>query len=319
MSDQLTDSSPLAPTTGPTSPPTTAAPTTTPVSAVRMARIGGTIAEAAAAAISAHTLYHLGGQLNLGPWTAWLLPAALDVYSFTALAVAYSLPSHHPGQRIVLRNARLAFAMTLGCNALDHFLTKAGRLVDPTVRDLLLVAVATLPPLVVERLLNLQSLLVGHRTTPTARDAAEQPTHAEDGPLVGQGSLAHGPRPAHVEDDRGPCDDQRPLATADRTAVTVPRRPDWTAEGATVFTELSTRLGRRPSAREFQQELTVRTRTLIAEGRLAAGSRPPSITTTKRVRAALEAVSGADSCWGEADQRDDTHPASADCVKALRI
>ena len=287
----------------PTRPSTTPALASTPASAVRVARIGGAIAEAAAAAISAHTLYHLGGQLDLGPWTAWLLPAALDVYSFTALAVAYSLPSKHPGQRIVLRTARLAFAMTLGCNALDHFLAKAGRLVDPTVRDLLLVAVATLPPLVVERLLNLQSLLVGHRTTPTVHDTMEQPGLGHDGRPMGQGALAHRPHTAQVEHDRSPHEDQRPMATASHTVVKALSRLDWTTQGAAVFAELSAQLGRRPSAREFQQGLAIQTKTLIAEGRLAAGSRPPSITTAKRVRAALEAISRADSDQSEAEQR----------------
>ena len=289
MSDYPTGPGP-SPLSSPTRPSATPIAAPTPASAVRLARIGGTIAEAAAAAISAHTLYHLGSQLDLGPWTAWLLPAALDVYSFTALAVAYSLPSQHQGQRVVLRTARLAFAITLGCNALDHFLTKAGRLVDPTVRDLLLVAVATLPPLVVERLLNLQSLLVGHRSTPTVQDTVEQPGPGHDGRLVGQVPLAHGPQTDHVEDDAGPCENQPPQATAGHTDARAPSRRDWTTEGAAVFADLSTRLGRRPSAREFQQELAAQTRALIAEGRLAAGSRPPSITTTKRIRAALEAV-----------------------------
>lgn len=267
---------PTTPGPAPTTPSATQSPT--PASAVRLARIGGTIAEAAAAAISAHTLYHLGCQLDLGPWTAWLLPAALDIYAFTALAVGYNLPSHHPGQRIVLRNARLAFAFTLGCNTLDHFLQKAGRLVDPTTRDLLLVAVATLPPLVVERLLNLQSLLVGHRTTPAVHDAA------------GQGTLAHEICLDQTEANGRPQEDQ-PEATADQTQTQRRCRPDWTAEGAEVFADLSARLSRRPSAREFQQELATHTKTLIANGQLAPGTRPPSITTTKRARAALEATS----------------------------
>lgn len=301
-----------APTTKSARPSATPGLTSTPASAVRVARIGGAIAEAAAAAISAHTLYHLGGQLDLGPWAAWLLPAALDVYSFTALAVAYSLPSKHPGQRVVLRTARLAFAMTLGCNALDHFLAKAGRLVDPTVRDLLLVAVATLPPLVVERLLNLQSVLVGHRSTPTVHDTVEQTGLDHDGSPVGQGALAHGPRTAHAEGNAGPYQGQRPVTTVEHTAAKAPSRRDWATEGATVFADLAARLGRRPSARELQNELAAQTKALIAEGRLAAGSRPPSITTTKRIRAALEAVPQADSGQSGALPRKGAPPSLAD-------
>jgi hypothetical protein len=277
-----TPAQPTEPPTGPSTPTDGPAPT----GAVRVARIGGTIAELAAAAISAHTLYHLGGQLDLGPATAWLLPAALDVYAFTALAIGYNLPAHHPGQKPVLRNARLAFAMTLGCNCLDHFLAKAGRLVDPTIRDLLLVAVATLPPLVVERLLNLQSLLVGGRAAP-ARPVATQPSDPLGvGRAVGQGTLARNPDPDqplaadHPQTRPEPTDHQAPIKTIARL--------DWTLLGTPVFAELSARLGRRPSAREFQAALAAEVRIQSAHGRLAANVRPPSVTTAKRVRAALE-------------------------------
>ena len=105
------------PTMDPTVPSAGPHPVHTPASAIRVARIGGTIADVAAAAFSAHTLYHLGGQLDLGPWTAWLLPAALDVFAFTALATGYSLPVDHPGQKHVLRTARLALAMTVGATS----------------------------------------------------------------------------------------------------------------------------------------------------------------------------------------------------------
>lgn len=267
---------------------TTVSASATPASAIRVARIGGTIAELAAAAISAHTLFHLGRQLNLGPATAWLLPAALDVYAFTALAVGYNLPSHHPGQRIVLRNARLAFTMTLGANGLDHFLTKAGNLVDPTVRDLLLVTVATLPPLVVERLLNLQSLLVGNRAATGDRNNAEQFEPPADGRAVGEGTLARNPDPAPQTTTDRPQAEQ--AETTDEQESTRPaQRPDWILLGGDVFAELSAHLGRRPAAREFQTALAGETRALIAQGRLPAGTRLPSVTTTKRIRAALEA------------------------------
>ena len=262
----------------------TTTPPTTPTSAVRVARIGGTIAELAAAAISAHTLYHLGGQLGLGPTTAWLLPAALDTYAFTALAVGYNLPADHPGQRSVLRNARLAFAMTLGANALDHFLQKAGQLVDPTVRDLLLVTVATLPPLVaagyyrlplvVERLLNLQSVL---------GDQRQQPFDNQDNHLhASKARLAH-------DSASGPTTDQQSVDWTPDTVVPVGGRPDWFDIGQEVFDGLVCNLGRRPTGREFQSALADQIRHLIAGGRLPAGTRPPSVTTAKRVRATLEA------------------------------
>ena len=272
----------LSPTT---LPPVTGAAMTlaepTPAGAVRLARIGGTIAELAAAAISAHTLYHLGGQLDLGPAAAWLLPAALDTYAFTALAVGYGLPADHPGPRPVLRNARLAFALTLGCNCLDHFLSKAGRLIDPTFRDLLLVAVATLPPLVVERLLNLQSVLAGTRAASSDHARGARSGSPNSGRPPGQDTLGQHSAVALPTATDQPQPDQQPTEA-------IPR-PDWTGLGAGLFGELSTALGRRPSAREFQAALAAEAKVLIAEGRLAAGARPPSVTTAKRIRAALEA------------------------------
>lgn len=243
----------------------------TPTSAVRVARIGGTIAELAVAAISAHTLYHLGGQLDLGPATAWLLPAALDVYAFTALAVGYNLHADHPGQQSVLRNARLAFAMTLGCNALDHFLQKAGRLIDPTARDLLLVAVATLPPLVGERLLNLQSRLGAHSAQPGERVENTPASKGSDEPGVGEGTLAHA------------------AGTTTSAGAETRARPDWTVLGREVFLDLARHLGQRPSGREFQAALAHHTKSLVAIGDLPPGTRPPSVTTAKRIRAAIEA------------------------------
>ena len=286
-------------TTSSTMPAACQNPVHTPVSAIRVARIGGTIADLAAAAFSAHTLYHLGGQLDLDQWTAWLLPATLDVFAFTALATGYSLPVDHPGQRHILRTARLAFAMTVGSNFLDHFLQQAGQLVDPTVRDLLLVIVATLPSVVVERLLNLQSHLTGRRTAgPDHAGGARSAGPAPDR-HVGQGSLAHELEPDQTTATGPTADDQRLTRTDHLATRPGHQRPDWTIEGAPVFADLSKRLGRRPSAREFQQELVTLTRALIAAGRLAAGTRPPSITTAKRVRVALEAERpiGEDEAW----------------------
>ncbi|ACU75703.1 hypothetical protein Caci_6863 [Catenulispora acidiphila DSM 44928] len=249
--------------------------------AIRVARIGGTIAELAAAAISADTLYHLGGQLDLGPASAWLLPAALDVYAFTALAVAYNLPVEHPGQKPVLRNARLAFSMSLACNALDHFLKRAGRLVDPLTRDLLLVAVASLPPLIVERLLNLQSLLTRSRGRSAQSGRVEAAPEEEEPARMGEEALAHA---AAAEEEAEPQ-----LARPPDQEVVWTGRPDWVAHGREIFANLSTQLSRRPSGREFQAALAAETRRLSTSGHLPAGTRPPSISSAKRIRAAIEA------------------------------
>jgi len=254
----------------------------TPATAVRVARIGGTIAELAAAAISADTLYHLGGQLDLGPASAWLLPAALDVYAFTALAVAYNLPADHPGQKPVLRNGRLAFGMSLSCNALDHFLKKAGRLVDPLTRDLLLAAVASLPPLIVERLLNLQSLLTRRHSHTPEGEPATAPSLTKTTADPGEDTLAH-------TSTAEAAAETRPTEQPEQEVIWA-GRPDWVAHGRGVFADLSAELRRRPSGREFQTALAAETRRLNAAGRLPMGTRPPSISSAKRIRAAIEAA-----------------------------
>ena len=129
---------------------------TVPPSAIRMAKVGGTIALIAAAAISAQTLVSLGRTIGLHGYVAWLLPASLDVYAATAIWVGYRIPAVHPAASVARRDARLALSLTVCCNVLYHLLILAGSTLPKLLTDTLLLCVGALPPLVVERIFHLQ-------------------------------------------------------------------------------------------------------------------------------------------------------------------
>lgn len=141
-----------------TSEPGPAADTSleTPASALLAARLGGAIALTAAASLSFNALCGLARHAGLHRLAA-LLPIAVDAFAASTLFVSYRLPAGHAARRAATRTARLALVLTVTCNGLDHLLDLAGYLLTKHVRDLLLVAVASLPPLIVERLLHLQT------------------------------------------------------------------------------------------------------------------------------------------------------------------
>ena len=157
-----------------------------------------------------------------------------------------------------------------GCNALDHFLRKAGQRVGPTTRDLLLVAVATLPALVVDHHLNLQSRLVDHSNRPPASEhesAGAATDHQEA--AAGEADLAH-------------------LSTPPGSPTTETRLDQTGSSSEVRFPELTAALSRRPSGRELQAALAAQAKALAAAGALSAGTKAPSVTTAKRIRAILE-------------------------------
>jgi len=142
-----------------------------PKEAIRDSRIGGTIALLCAAAISAQTLFALGRLIGLSPWTAWLLPAALDVYAMTATRVAFQVPVGHTARDKAIWNARVALFFTISSNCLYHAMHLAKGHHNWTASDWALVGVSALPPIVVERLLHLQSI-VNSGTVPAAPEEA---------------------------------------------------------------------------------------------------------------------------------------------------
>lgn len=142
-----------------------------PEAAVRDSRIGGTVALLCAAAISAQTLFALGRLIGLSAWTAWLLPAALDVYAMTSTRVAFQVPVGHEARNKAIWNARIALFFTISSNCLYHAMHLAAGHNRWTPADWALVGVSALPPIVVERLLHLQSIVnTGGANTEAAMD-----------------------------------------------------------------------------------------------------------------------------------------------------
>lgn len=164
---------------------------TVPKEAIRDSRIGGTIALLCAAAISAQTLFALGRLIGLSPWTAWLLPAALDVYAMTATRVAFQVPVGHTARDKAIWNARVALFFTISSNCLYHAMHLAAGHHNWTPADWALVGVSALPPIVVERLLHLQSI-VNSGAVPVA---PEEATGSRKEPAAGNGSAERKPRP----------------------------------------------------------------------------------------------------------------------------
>lgn len=254
----------------PTSPsptvPVAASPATgTPVSVLVAARIGGTIALLAAAAISFHAIADLGRQVGLGH-LANLLPTAVDAFAGTTLFIAYRLPEAHPALRTAARTARLALAMTVGCNALDHVLVLAGYLLPPIVKDLLLIAVAPLPaPFIVERLLHLQTALV----CGTNGEDVDAERSVDD----------RSEPPTHFRNELRPSDEY------------------WLTIATPVYKTLLEGNDHRPTERAFHAALTdtLAVQTVNENGNANGQNgmdgmpRPLSLSTAKRVRALVEA------------------------------
>lgn len=157
---------------GKNSPPTL----TVPKEAIRDSRIGGTISLLCAAAISAQTLFALGRLIGLSPWTAWLLPAALDVYAMTATRVAFQVPVGHEARAKAIWNARIALLFTISSNCLYHAMHLSKNNTSWTASDWALVGVSALPPIVVERLLHLQSIVNSGAAPAPVEATAEEGT-----------------------------------------------------------------------------------------------------------------------------------------------
>ena len=158
-----------------------------PASAVTVAKIGGTVALAAAAAISAQSLISLGHLLGLHGRVAWLLPTSLDVYAATSIWVGYRIPTTHPASAVARRGAGLALALSVGCNMLYHLLLLAGHEMPGWLTDGLLVLVGALPPLVVERIFHLQMAIRDGKTeehvdSPEAAEVASESANDNDKP-----------------------------------------------------------------------------------------------------------------------------------------
>lgn len=239
----------------------------TPRSVVIALRLGGTVSLIAIAVISFDVLTDLGRQAGLHR-LAELFPIAVDAYAASTLYAAYRLPGGHTARDQAKRTARSALALTVCCNVLDHFLALAGFLIPGIIRDLVLVAVASLPQLVADRELHLLVAVTAHRQ-PRAPASASVAAEAPD-----------------VSADDGAGQD-----------VLTAREKAWLKIGGPVYRELLKLHGRRPKERAFHEALTQRLAVQNdqaaglddqAEAALAFGD-GVSLSTAKRVRALVEA------------------------------
>lgn len=114
-----------------------------------------------AAALSAPTLYELARLIGFAAALAWLLPAALDGYAGTSIWIGRRITRTHPAARAARRNARLALGLTVACNGLYHLLVLGGNSIPRGLHIGLLVAVSSLPPFIVDRLLHLNAIANG--------------------------------------------------------------------------------------------------------------------------------------------------------------
>ncbi len=190
-----------------------------PASAIRVARIGGTLSLLAAAAISFTTLCRLGRLMGLQPGIAWLLPAALDIYAGTSIWVGFQIPEGHRARASAVWNARLALLLSVACNALSHALVLSAAGNGWTGKDISLTAVSALPPIVVERLLHLQTLIgTPNPGTPgpdSRQDVAPDRT-GESRPVRLSGPGTNPDRTA-IETGPGSSDQTGPTTGQDRT------------------------------------------------------------------------------------------------------
>lgn len=251
------------PTAAPAEPP----PVETPRSVLIALRLGGTVSLIAIAVISFDVLTDLGRQAGLHR-LAELFPIAVDAYAASTLYAAYRLPGGHPARDQAKRTARSALALTVCCNVLDHVLALAGFLLPGIVRDLVLVAVASLPQLVADRELHLLVAVTTHRQLRVPTGGPELVEKLD----------------ASADDASGQDD------------VLTAREEAWLKIGVPVYQELLEQRGRRPKEKAFHEALTQRLTVQndhaaglddYAEAVLAFGD-GVSLSTAKRVRALVE-------------------------------
>lgn len=146
-----------------------------PEDVIRKVRRGATVAMLLAAGISARTLFQLGEIIGLPKGFAWMLPGAFDVYAYTSATVAAAIPAVHPARRWAVWNARVALTFTMVGNSLVHALYLMSHGQKWTGTDYALVAVSAIPPIIVERLLHLQTKIAADAPTTVATPATQAP------------------------------------------------------------------------------------------------------------------------------------------------
>lgn len=277
------------------------------------ARNVGLLAVLFAAGISAQALYALGLLIGLSPWTAWMLPGAMDLYAFESTRVASRVPARHPSRSWAVWNARLALSFTVAGNALFHALHLAGSHRGWTNTDIALTAVSAIPPVIVERFLHLQTKI--NAPSGAAAGAPETARTAADRSQTPKRSTAQSETPershttpdangatAHTDRSQAPAaNDHTPVANdtenardeteTERSNGAPTGRPTterWIEVGRPVYETLAAALGRRPPEKAYRDALAAEADRLIAAGLLPAYYADPSVPAAKRVRAAVE-------------------------------
>lgn len=173
-------------------------------------RVGGFIALACGAFLSAVTLYRLALSNGWPSWAAWAFPASVDTLAATAAAVAMGVEKGQTGSRTAHLSAAGSQAMTTGFNVLYHALLPGAW----TLGRCFLVATGAAPAVVVELIIVMQMALgdganlvasTSH-TDPAATGRATPPVSRTE-PVATDGAT-----PPRVATDSTP----RPVATPPR-------------------------------------------------------------------------------------------------------
>lgn len=251
-----------------------------------------------AAAISFPTIYGLARLIGFDYRLAYLLPAAIDGYAVTSIWFGRRVRIAHPAAKAARRNSRLALAITIACNALYHLLTLGGDLIPAWARITLLVAVSSLPPFLVDRLLHLRALAAGTDATANApavddRTERQQPTGKKAANRQPEQQLTTGndnDRTDNKTGDAAANDDSETVKGNDNNTVNGGRSdPEWIAIAKSVYLDERTRLGKRPPEGPFHAALLAELDRLTATGEIPA-AKAHTLGTSKRVRGLVEAA-----------------------------
>lgn len=266
-----------------------------------------------AAAISFPTIYGLARLIGFDYRLAYLLPAAIDGYAVTSIWFGRRVHIAHPAARAARRNSRLALAITIGCNALYHLLTLGGDLIPAWARITLLVAVSSLPPFLVDRLLHLRSLAAGNSApavTATDQPPIVQPkaqpsknglraqSPKSDAVVHGEGQssavmdecVVHDSS-ALVDHEDGSTNAQSPIrSSAELVATASMDDPDELIVqiGKAVYESVKREFGKRPPQSAYRAALADACAPHVVAGRLSKTYADPSLSTAKRVRDSVE-------------------------------
>lgn len=265
-----------------------------------------------AAAISFPTIYGLARLIGFDYRLAYLLPAAIDGYAVTSIWFGRRVRVAHPAAKAARRNSRLALAITIACNGLYHLLTLGGTLIPAWGRLTLLVAVSSMPPFLVDRLLHLRALAAGtgaaqtanafatdgeaERQQPSAKASADRqraalaatanantPSANTTANTTANTARVDGPATAKGGVNTSANDTGNGEAAKGRTDT------EWVEIAKSVYVRERDRLGKRPPEGAFHAALCAELARLAGVDALAPED-TPSLGTAKRVRGLVEAA-----------------------------